>query len=86
MLELVTPRARQVLTPRTSFAQTWQRSTRRCCIPNVTALSLPVSEKKIKFSFFVPMFKLLTHGAGPDLTPGHHMNKLGRGLLGDATY
>ena len=28
----------------------------------------------------------MTPGAGPVLTQGHHMNKLGRGPQGDATY
>ena len=33
-----------------------------------------------------PMFQLVTPGAGQVLTPGHQMNKLGRGPLGYATY
>ena len=28
----------------------------------------------------------MTPKAGPVLTPGHHMNNLGRGPLGDAIY
>ena len=30
--------------------------------------------------------KYLTHGAGPFWPKGYNLNKLGRGLLGDATY
>ena len=32
--------------PRASYEQTWQKSTRRCYIPNIKALGLPVSEEE----------------------------------------
>ena len=38
----------------------------------------------LKLVFFVPMFQLVSPGAGPVLTPRHHMNKLGRSPQGDA--
>ena len=38
-----------------------------------------------KMVFFGPIFQLVTLRAGPVLAPGHHMNKLGRGLQEDAT-
>ena len=40
--------------------------------------------KILKLACFVPMFHLVTLEVEPILTPGHHMNKLGRGP--DATY
>ena len=40
----------------------------------------------MKFSFFVPMFKLWPQGRYQFWSQGHHMNILGRGLQGDATY
>ena len=40
----------------------------------------------LKFSFSVPMFQLVTPGRGQFWPLGHHMNKLGRGPLEDATY
>ena len=56
-------------------------------MPNIKALDLPVSKKRIlKMGFFVPKFQLVSPGAGPILTPRHHMNKLGRGPQGNAIY
>ena len=46
MVQLVNPRTGPVLTIGASYEKTWQRSTRRCYIQNIKALSLPVSEKK----------------------------------------
>ena len=41
----------------------------------------------LKFSFFVPMFRTCDPpGPGQFGPQGHHMNNLGRGPLGDATY
>ena len=40
------PRGRASLTPGASYVQTWLKSTRRCCIPNIKTLWLPVSENK----------------------------------------
>ena len=53
MFQLVTPGAGPVLTPGTSYEQTRLRSSRRCYIPNITALGLPVSEKKNFEIFFL---------------------------------
>ena len=43
-----------------------------CYIPNIKAVGLVVSEKKIFFSFFpiVGLWRLSTPGAWPNLTPG----------------
>ena len=88
MFQLVTPGARPVLTPGTSYEETWYRSTRRSNIPNIKALSLSVSEKK---NFEVTL--LYSYAPNCDLwggasfdPKGHHMNKLGRGPQGDAIY
>ena len=38
---------------------------------------------------FLPISAFVKHvtpGAGPFLAPGHNLNKLGTGPLGDATY
>ena len=40
------PRMGPVLTQGASYEQTWERSTRRCYIPNIKAVGLSVSEKK----------------------------------------
>ena len=46
MFQLVIPGARPVLTPGASNEQTWYKSTRRCYIQNIKALSLPLPEEK----------------------------------------
>ena len=87
MFELVTPGAGPVLTPEAPYEETWQRSTRRCYIPNIKALRLPFSEKKnFEVSFFVPMLELVIPWAGLVLTLGASSEQLVRGSLGDATY
>ena len=35
---------------------------------------------------YLSLCKHVTSGAGPFWPPGHNLNKLGRGTLGDATY
>ena len=40
----------------------------------------------LKFAVFVSMFQHVLPERGSVLTLGHHMNKLGRGPLGDATH
>ena len=52
-----------------------------CYIPNIKALGLMDSDKKI-----FPRFSLYKLGAGHFLPQGHHLNKLCRGQLVDATY
>ena len=61
-----------VLTLGDSYEQSFQKSTRRCYIPNIKALHLLVSEEKNfkVFSSLVLCFELVTPGAGPVLTPG----------------
>ena len=50
-------------------------------------LGLSVSEKKIYKDFIIKVYgRPETPGAGPFLTPGHNLNNLGRGPLGDVTY
>ena len=84
----MTPGAGLVLTPGAFYERTWKRSTRR--MPhNKYQISTPSSfreKKKLKMGFFVPMFQLVTPRVGPVMTPGHHMNRLGRGPQGDAMY
>ena len=50
-------------------------------------LCLVISDKKMffMFSLYKPL-KNVTPGAGHFWPEGHNLNKLGRGLLGDATY
>ena len=71
----------------TSYKQTWYRSTRRCYIPNIKALGLSFSDQKnFKVSFFVSVFKVVTLPRWGQFWPqGHHMNKLGKGPIEDAT-
>ena len=42
--------------------------------------------KILKMGFFVPMFQLVTPGAGPVLNPGASYEQIGRGHQGDAIY
>ena len=86
MFKLVTPGAGPILTSGASYEQTWKMSTRRCCIPNIKALRHPVSEKKNIWASLFLCSKLVIPGAGPVLTPGASMKKLGRGPQGDAIY
>ena len=94
--EIVTPRARPVLTPGASYVQSWYKSTRRCFIPNIKALHFLVSEKK-NFKVFLLCSYVSNLWPPPPPPPpppgqgqfwplGHHMNNLGRGPLGDTTY
>ena len=63
MFQIVTPVAGPVLTPRASYEQPWQRSTRRCYKPNIQALAFTVLDKK-KFK------NLVNHNIGLISTPG----------------
>ena len=51
MFQLVTHGVGPVLTPGASYEQTWWRSSRRCYIPNIKALGLPLSEKNYEIFF-----------------------------------
>ena len=54
-----------------SYEQTWKMFTSICYIPNIKAVGLSLSEKKIlKCVFFVPMLRFVTPRAGPVLTQG----------------
>ena len=67
----MTPREGPVLILGAFDEQKWKRSPRRCHIQNIKSLRLPVSEKKnFEGWFFVPMFRLVTPGAGLVLTKG----------------
>ena len=56
-------------------------------IPNMKALDLVVSDKKVFSCFpYISLFKTFDPGAGPFWSEGHNLNKLGRGPLGDAKY
>ena len=51
--------------------------------------SRPCGFRQEEFFMFLPILiyvKHVTPGAGPFWPQGYHLNKLGRGLLGDATY
>ena len=53
-------------------------------IPNIKALGLMVSDKKISPCFpYIGLCKTCDPQTGPQ---GDNLNKLGRGPLGDATY
>ena len=61
----MTPGTGSVLTLRASYEHAWKKSTRRCYIPNIKAVGLPLSDKKkLRFVFFVPMLQLVTPRAG----------------------
>ena len=82
------PGAGPVLTPGASYEQSWYRSTRRYYIQNIKALHFLVSEKKNFKVFFLCSYvsNLWPPGWGQFWAQGHHINNLGRGPLGDATY
>ena len=82
------PQGGAVLTPGASYEQSWQRSTRRYYIQNIKALHFLVSEKKnFKVFLLCSYVSNLWPSERDQFWPqGHHMNNLGRGLLGDATY
>ena len=87
--KIVTPGARPVLTPGESYEQSWYKSTRRCFISNIKALHFLVSGKK-NFKVFL-LCSYVSNlwpppGQGQFRPQGHHVNNLGRGPLGDATY
>ena len=86
-VQLMTPRVGLVLTPGAFYEQTWQRPTRRCHIPNIKSLCHPVSEKKNwRLASLFQCSNLWPRGRGQFWPQVHHMNKFGRGSLGDATY
>ena len=56
-------------------------------IPNIKALGLKVSEKKIFSCFPIKAYENhVTPKAWTFLAPIDNLNRLSRGLLGDATY
>ena len=72
--------------PGASYEQTWWRSTRRCFNSNIKALCLPVSEKKnLEVFLFCSYVPICDPWDSASFDQGHHMNKLGRGLVEDAT-
>ena len=74
------------LAPAAQFEQTWLRSTSWCFIPNMKALGLVVSDKKVSSSF--PL-KSLCKTCDPEWghlwSHKHNLNKLGKGPLDDGT-
>ena len=55
--------------------------------PNIKAIRLAVSDKKIYSCFpYISLCKTCDSEVGPFLTQGYNLNKLVRGPLGDATY
>ena len=70
-----------------SFEQTWSRTTRQSYIANFKHLSRVVLKKKI-FEYFSMYFygsNLGYPGKEPSWILGPHLNKIGKGLLGNAT-
>jgi len=73
------PKAGSILTPGTYFKHLWWRTSRWCYIPNMKALSLVVSEKKI---FESCIFKIYLLTPWPTYaTNQNHLNIFGRGPL-----
>ena len=68
------PTLTQVLTQGASYDQTWQRSTRRCYIPNIKALAFTVWDKKIFKNF---LFYLYVKSE----TPQHRTNFYSRAIM-----
>ena len=59
-------------------------STSLCHTPNIKALGLVVSDKKIASRFvYISQCKICATWAGHVITQGHSLNKLGKGSLGD---
>ena len=82
------PRGGASFDPRASYEQTWQRSTKRCYIPNIKALRLRVSERKnfedgLQCSY-VPTF--YPRGRASFYLRDIIMNKIGRSPQGDIIY
>ena len=56
-------------------------------MPNIKALGLKVSDKKIFSCFpYICVCQTCDPWGGVILAPGDNLNKIGRGALGDATY
>ena len=56
-------------------------------MPDIKALGPVCSDKKIFSCFpYISLSKHVTPGVAHFWPKGHNLNKLGRGLLGDATY
>ena len=83
MFQFVTPGAGLVLTPRASYEQGDAKNQ----ISKLYAFQFQ-RRRILKMGFFVPMFQLVTPrgGGGQSWPQEHHMNKLDRGPLEDATY
>ena len=70
-----------------SFEQTWLRTTRKCYVPNFKHLSQVVLKKIFEyFSMYFYGLNLGSPGKEPSWILGPHLNKIGKGLLGNATY
>ena len=85
----MTPRAGLVLSPGAFFMNKHGRGPKGDVTYQLSNLyAIRFQRRKIlKMGFFVPMFQLVTPGAGPVLTSGaSYMNKLGRGPQEDAIY
>ena len=91
IFKLVTHEAGQVLIPGASYEQTWYKSKKRCCIPNIKALGLPVSKLK-NFEvgplwYYIPTCAFSTTPRQGKFWPqGHHINTFGRDPQRDAIY
>ena len=64
------PGAGQVLTPGTSYVNLIEFHKEMLHAKYQSSTYSSFREKKMKISFFVPLFKLVTPGTGPILTPG----------------
>ena len=70
-MDTIDPRGMAQFDPGAGLAQFIMGTTKHCYIQNIEALGLLVSEKKIFLVFpIVSLWRLSTHGAWPNLTPG----------------
>ena len=87
IFQLVTPLGRASFESVASYEPTWKKSTRRCFIPNIKAIGLPVLEKKnFVVCYLCSYVPTCDPGAGPVLIQGASYEQLGRVLQGDAIY
>ena len=69
-MDTIDPRGMAKFDPGAQLAQSIMGTTKHCCIQNIEALGLLVSEKKFFLVFpIVSLWRLSTPGAWPNLTP-----------------
>ena len=87
LFQFVTPGVRQVLTPGASYEWNVEGPQGDATYQKSKLYPFQFQRRRIlKLVFLVPIFQLVTPGKGQFWAQGNHMNKLGRGLQGDAIY